>query len=123
MAARKENNWTQKETAEFFDIGLTTIKDWCRLLRKTGSLEPLPRGPGPSPLIGEKGLQKIKDWIAVKPDLTIEELCKKYSQEEKPVSTSTISRAISKLGLSFKKKSCQPVRRKKMKFRGKRQSS
>lgn len=123
MKARRENNWTQKEAADFFDIGLTTIKDWCRLLKKTGSLEPLPRGPGQTPLIGEKGLEKIRDWITAKPDLTIKELSKKYSQAVKPVSTSTISRAITKLGLTFKKKSYRQVKRKKTKSRGKKQFS
>ena len=118
MKTREENNWTQEEAADFFDVGLTTVKNWCRLYRKTGSLEPLPRGPGQPAKIDDKGLELIKSWVTEKPDLTIKELCQKYSKKVKPVSTSATSRALIKLGLTFKKKSSLQVKRKKTKFRG-----
>jgi transposase len=110
MQTRKDNNWTQEETADFFDLGLTTIKRWCKLLKETGSLEARPRGPGQSPLIGEKGLEKIRVWVEEKPDLTIKELCKKYASVER-VSTSTISRSLARLGFTFKKKRCPRVKK------------
>lgn len=116
MNARKNNNWTQEETAEFFDIGLTTIKSWCRLLKETGSLKPRPRGPGQKPKIDEKGLKKISEWVSEKPDLTIAELCEKYSKSRKAVSTSAISRTLKKLGLTFKKKPYQQRKKKERTF-------
>jgi transposase len=122
MKTRQENNWSQEETAAFFDIGRTTVKRWCLLLKKTGSLEPRPRGPGYPPLIKDKGLEKIKAWVTEKPDLTIKELCARYSSQVKPVSTSTISRALGKLDLTFKKKPYRQVRRKKRMSREEREN-
>ena len=117
MQAREDNDWSQEETARFFDVGLTTIKDWCRLVRETGSLEPRPHGGGHRFLIDEKGLEKIRLWVLEKPDLTIKELCVKFSKQVKPVSTSTISRALQRLGLTFKKKSYLPAKKKRKMFR------
>jgi transposase len=124
MRARRENGWSFEKTASFFHIGEATVNRWARLERETGALGARSRGPGHSPLLGAEDLTALSGLVKEKPDRTIPELVAEFfGRHGKRVSTSTMGRALQKLGLPLKKKSYGPRRSTARTSRRARQSS
>lgn len=100
-----ENNCTQEETAELFQIGVTTLRLYLRK-NEANDLPPKDYKRGQKPVISGKRLLKIESWVNERPDIQIKTLCKKFkSYYKKKVSHSMMCRALSTLNLTRKKKS------------------
>ena len=98
-----EQGNTHTEAARRLCVSIKFVNDMVRLKRETGSLSPKVQGnPGRGKLTG------VKDWvagrIAVRPDLTIEELtAERIAEHGVKVHRSSVGRLLLRLGLSHKK--------------------
>lgn len=99
-----EEGMTQEEAADVFSVGVATVYRWKRLLRETNSLEPRPHGGGQVPALSAEGEDRLRGLVGEKPDRTIRELTSELvGRLGKQVSTSAVSRALARLGLTQKK--------------------
>src|ERR1044071_9643775 len=102
----KDRGDSISEIAETFNVGKTFIKNLLRRRKETGQIEPLPHGGGASRLIDEELEQLIKEKVAEKIDIALEELCEYVKRKGKvEVSIPTMSRTLERLNLPRKKKS------------------
>ena len=98
-----EQGNTHTEAARRLCVSIRFVNDMVRLKRETGSLSPKVQGnPGRGKLTG------VKDWvagrIAVRPDLTIEELtAERIAEHGVKVHRSSVGRLLLRLGLSHKR--------------------
>jgi transposase len=86
-----------------FDLGISTVVNWVRRLRETGSIAAKPMGGDHrSRLTGER------DWILQRieqaPDLTIEELRDELKARGVIVGYGTVWRFFERENITFKKK-------------------
>ena len=100
----------RKELVRIFGVSLPTIERYIRQRRETGELAPKP-SPGRTPTIGATIEQRRALWAQLESnsDATLERHCELWEQEHGArVSVSTMSRAIRKLGWSYKKRVWEP---------------
>ncbi len=99
-----EGDMPRREAARVFDVSLPTIKRWLRLRRAGGDLAPKPV-PGPPAVKRDALLEALPERLAEHADATLEEHCSWwYERATVPVSTATMSRAITALGWTRKKR-------------------
>ena len=104
VAAVERGDSTIEEVAASFGVGQTIVKKMLRQLRETGDLSPRPHGGGHTPRLSAKHLKLLRSEVARDPDKSVGAL--RDHLEERAgvnVSTPTVSRALSRLGLSRKK--------------------
>jgi transposase len=105
---------TVEELSKQFQVAISTIYEWLRLLAETGALDHRGHSGGWKPLIDENTLKVLKNIVDQKPDLTLKEIKEEFNKKtKKDVSVSTIDRALKRLNLTFKKKHFGPVSTKK----------
>jgi transposase len=106
ITAVERGDSTIAEVAATFGVGLTFVKKMLRQHRETGDLSPRPHGGGQVPRLAAKHLKLLCAEVARHPDKTVVAL-RDHLEERAAlgVSTPTVSRALSRLGLSRKKKS------------------
>jgi transposase len=100
----------RKEVTRIFGVSLPTIERYVKLRREGGDLNPKP-SPGRTPTIGAALEQRRALWAQLESDkdATLERHCELWEQEHGVrVSISTMSRAIRKLGWTYKKRVWQP---------------
>jgi transposase len=104
VAAVERGDSTIEEVASSFGVGLTFVKKMLRQHRESGDLRPRPHGGGRSPRLSDKHLKLLRSEVARSPDKTVPAL-RDHLEERGRVSVSrpTVSRALSRLGLSRKK--------------------
>ena len=91
------------EVAATFAVSVPTIERWLRLKRETGSLAPKPV-PGPVAVKTEAVMAALPERLAEHADATLAEQCDWWRETAGvQVSTATMSRALTRLGLSRKK--------------------
>ena len=106
VAAVERGDRTIEEVAASFGVGLTFVKKMLRQHRETGDLSPRPHGGGHVPRLSTKHLKLLRAEVARRPDKTVPALRDHLEERASvSVSTPTVSRALSRLGLSRKKKS------------------
>ena len=99
---------SRKEVAETFGVSAPTIRRYLRLRRETGGVEPRPV-PGPPPRKGRALEAALPGQVSRNPDLTLEEHRDLFEDEHGvAVSTASVSRAFSRLGLPLKKSPSPP---------------
>jgi len=106
IAAVERGDSTIEEVAATFGVGLTFVKKMLHQHRETGDLRSRPHGGGQVPRLVAKHLKLLRAEVARRPDKTVAAL--RDHLEERAgvgVSTPTVSRALSRLGPSRKKKS------------------
>ena len=92
------------EVAASFSVSTYFVKKMLRQRRHTGSLAPLPHGGGKPPSLSPRQRQLLRRKVREQNDVTLAELQQLLSdQESVDVHLSTISRAVSGLGLPRKK--------------------
>ena len=87
-----------------FSVSTSFVKKMLRQWRYTSDLAPLPHGGGKPPSLSPRHRQLLKRKLQQQNDLTLAELQQLLSEQESvEVHLSTISRAVSSLGLGRKK--------------------
>jgi len=106
VAAVERGDSTIEEVAAVFGVGPTFVKKMLRQHRETGDLSPRPHGGGHTPRLSDKHLKLLRSEVARHPDKTAAALRDHLEgRAQVSVSRPTVSRALSKLGLSRKKNS------------------
>lgn len=105
VAAVERGDSTIEEIASSFGVGQTFVKKMLRQHRETGDLSPRPHGGGQTARLSDKHLKLLRREVERSPDKTAAAL-RDHLEESAGVSVSrpTVSRALSRLGLSRKKK-------------------
>ena len=96
---------SRREVAERFDVSPSTIINWMRRWRETGSAAAKPSGGSVSAL--DKYAKWFLNLITARPDLTLDEVVAAKDASRIPGSRSAVGRFFLRHGISFKKK---PVR-------------
>lgn len=92
------------EVAEQFSVSTYFVKKMLRQWRETSDLAPLPHGGGKPATLTHRHRQLLKRKVQQQSDLSLAELQQLLSdQESLDVHLSTISRALTRLGLPRKK--------------------
>jgi transposase len=96
------------EVAELFGVSQSWVRRLIQRQRETGSLAPRPPRQPDTSKLDEQDLERLRQLIERKPDLTLAELAEQLQQK---VSIPTIWRATRRLGLSLKKRPGMPASR------------
>lgn len=91
--------------ARQFDVSPSWIRRLKQRRRELGTIEPLPGRYGHPWKLTEDDLRRLSALVEEQPDATLEELQDRLGVA---VSVSTICRALQRLRLALKKKSCTP---------------
>jgi transposase len=92
---------TIRQVAERFLVSVSFVTRLLQLYRSTGSVEPRPHSGGNPARLTPEDLERLREFIRKQPDATLEECAAHLGVS---CSLMTISRALSRLGLSRKKK-------------------
>jgi transposase len=90
-----------RQIASRFLVSVSFVVRLLHLHRTTGSVEPRTHGGGNPAVLGPEELEQLRELIRKQPDATLQECHDKLGLS---CSLTTISRALSKLGLPRKKK-------------------
>jgi transposase len=102
--AYEQGEGTIPEIAESFSVSPAFVSKMLRQWRETSDLAPLPHGGGKPPSLNARQLQLLKRKVRQQNDISLAELQQALSEQESVnVHLSTISRALSSLGLPRKK--------------------
>jgi transposase len=108
VLAATDRGTPREEVVRAFGVSAPTVRRYLRLRRETGDVEsrPVPGSPARKGRMLEGGLPA---QTKANPDLTLQEHCELFEDSEGiGVSTATMSRAFSRLGLPLKKSSSRP---------------
>lgn len=108
LAALKAGERSQSQVADRFQVGTATVERLVRRVRETGSPAPKPHGGGHPPAIGEADREIILEWIGAEPDLSQEEMARRFAALGRPMSQQAVSRGLRRLGITRKKRPCAP---------------
>ena len=96
------------EIVRIFGVSAPTVRRHLRLRRETGDVEPRPV-PGPPARKGRTLEAALPGQVSRNPDLTLEEHRELFEDEQGvAVSTASVSRAFSRLGLPLKRSPSRP---------------
>jgi transposase len=99
-----EGEMSRLEAARVFEVSLPTIKRWVKQRRERGDLAPKPI-PGPPAIKRDALLEALPARLAEQTDATLEEHCSWWHEQSGvEVSTATMSRAITALDWTRKKR-------------------
>ena len=104
VAAVERGDSTIEEVASAFGVGQTFVKKMLRQHRETGDLRPRPHGGGQPRRLSDKHLKLLRREVERSPDKTAAALHDHLAERASvSVSRPTVTRALSRLGLSRKK--------------------
>lgn len=104
VRAYEQGQGSIAEVAASFNVSTSFLKKMLRQWRQTSDLAPLPHGGGKPPSLTPRQKQLLKRKVREQNDVTLAELQQLLSEQESvDVHLSTISRALSSLGLPHKK--------------------
>jgi transposase len=104
VAAYERGDLTRDQVAEMFQVGRASVNRLVRRFRETGSVEPNPHGGGKPRKLTGRGEKALRALVAEHPDATIPEFVRLLMARAKlAVSTSTMSRELTRLGFTRKK--------------------
>lgn len=105
MQAVERGDRTQQEVADAFEIGIATVGRLRRRKRETGALAPKPQLPSPKRrAIDAHGDEHLRAMAMANPDATELELTDLMTDDGFPLSRSSVNRALTRLGLTRKKR-------------------
>ncbi len=100
-----DRNVPRKEVVALFGVSASTLKRWLRRRGRTGEVAPRP-SPGRTPSICKTDGERRALWAQLEEnyEATLERHCELWEERRGVrVSVSTMSRAVRKLGWTFKK--------------------
>lgn len=104
VSAYASNNYSQREIAELFGVSESTVKNFVRRKRQTGSSDALPHGGGQPSRVDEAAREFLRTTLQQNNDRSLEELCVSLQQKHKvSISLATMCRLLQALGLPRKK--------------------
>ncbi len=95
---------------ETFGVSSATVRRWLRRRRETGEVAPRP-SPGRTPSICKTAQERRAPWeqLETRPEATLEEHRESWERERGVrVSVATMSRAIRRLGWTYKQRRWEP---------------
>ena len=104
VTAYEQGQGSIAEVAESFSVSTPFVKKMLRQWRQTGDLSPKPHSGGKPPSLTPRQRQLLKRKVRERNDISLVELQQVLADDESlSVHLSTISRALSALGLPRKK--------------------
>jgi transposase len=104
VVAAVEHGAKRSGVVETFAVSLPTIKRWLKQRRETGDLAPKPI-PGPPAIKRDALMEALPARLAEHADATLEQHCTWWQERTgRAVSTATMSRAITALEWTRKKR-------------------
>lgn len=104
VRAYEQGQGSIAEVAVQFSVSISFVKKMLRQWRQTSDLTPLPHGGGKPPSLTPRQMHLLKRKVQQQSDISLADLQDLLSEQESvKVHLSTISRALSKLGLPRKK--------------------
>jgi transposase len=97
---------TRSAAAGQFAVSVSCAIKLVQRFRQTGSVAPAPRGRKPFALAEHEEL--VRELVAARPDMTLDELTKELEDRGIRVGRSSVNRFLKALGLTFKKSRCMP---------------
>lgn len=97
-----ESGASRRETAERFEVSVSSAVKWVQRWHESKSAAPKPRGGSVSPL--EEFAEQILDLIAEQPDLTLVETVAELRKRRIRTSRSSLWRFLDRHGITLKKK-------------------
>ena len=94
-----------KQVAQLYGVSTAWVRRLKQRRRELGLVGPLPGRFGKPPKLTDEHLRRLEQLVARQPDATLGELRDQLGVQVVP---STISRALAKLGLTFKKSRSTP---------------
>ena len=108
--AAVDRGMPRKEAVGVFGVSLATLKRWLKRRQETGSAAPR-RRPGMQRRVGATSDERGALWrqLEESPQATLEHHCEMWKQEHGVrVSIATMSRAIRRLGWTYKQRRWRP---------------
>lgn len=94
---------SRRQAASLFDVAASTVVEWVRVWRETGSLAAKPMGGDHSSRLKEADRTWLLERVEAVPDLTLEELRLELADRGVLVGYGTVWRFFASEGISFKK--------------------
>lgn len=108
LAAYDEKEGTREEVAHRFRVSLGLVKKLLQQRRRTGDLRPRHRFSGRKPTLVQSHQQQLRQLLARKPDLTLEELRQALAVR---CTLQAIHYLLQRMGLTYKKRRFGPASR------------
>jgi transposase len=103
IVAATERGTSKAQVARLFDVSLSSVKRYSRIIRRGDSLTPK-KGTGRSPKIDETATKLLEEDIKERPAASVAERRRLLEHlTGKPLSNSTVRRLLKRLGFSRKK--------------------
>ena len=93
----------KEDISNWLFITVKTVERVWKRYNETGSYEALPNGGGRKALVSDETMNQVVSKIKEKNDITLLELIEEFKL---PFTESALSRRLTKLGLTFKKRQC-----------------
>lgn len=107
----EQESISQRQLAERFRVAPSFIYKLLKQYKEKGTLEPKSHGGGQSLKLTPEEIIILRELVEQKNDATLEELkAQLHEQTQVQISNSTISRVLTRLGLTRKKKHFMPVK-------------
>lgn len=103
VQAYEDKEGSQAKLARRFKVSESSVERLIRLKRQTGSLEAKSHAGGFGPRITEGDRERLLADFEQEPDLRQEDIAARLAAEGRSVSQPTVSRALKRLGITFKK--------------------
>jgi transposase len=104
VQAYESHEGSMRQLAARFRLSLSCVRDLLTRYHTTGDVAPQPHGGGYPAKLDAAGLEALKTLVHATPDATLQELRTRLATTQQlTVSSATISRALTKLGLPRKK--------------------
>jgi len=111
VEAYKSGEGGYKKIASRFKLSWNSVRRWVALEKETNSVAPRPHKVGPTPKIPQSKWTELKALVSEKADRTLPELAREWSiRHAGNVHASSISRALIRAGISYKKRRSELLR-------------
>ena len=101
IVAAVEAGASRNKVAKQFAVSVSCVVKLMQRFHRIGTVQPAPRGRKPYALAEHEA--RVRELVAARPDLTIDELHQVLEERGIQVSRSSVNRFLRKCGLTFKK--------------------